>query len=164
MSAFCGSWSFKAGHRSNLASLRFRVNAATERRKHTQVDFLWITQRFRTIAVFPINWERLDAGLFTSMLPATKHKSSTFATRATDAIFERMHCSRRRRHTRDELSSPRKCANKTQTIARKRWHRARKRKRWNVRSTCGRLYVAAPALWNRLPDNKVSKYYNDMSS
>ena len=29
----------KAGHRSNLASLRFRVNAATERRKHTQVDF-----------------------------------------------------------------------------------------------------------------------------
>ena len=58
----------KAGHRSNLASLRFRVNAATERRKHTQVDFLWITQRFRTIAVFPINWERLDAGVFTSML------------------------------------------------------------------------------------------------
>ena len=33
---------YKAGHRSNLASLRFRVNAATERRKHTQVDFLWI--------------------------------------------------------------------------------------------------------------------------
>ena len=34
--------------------------------------FLWITQRFRTIAVFPINWERLDAGVFTPMLPATK--------------------------------------------------------------------------------------------
>ena len=64
----------KAGHRSNLASLRFRVNAATERRKHTQVDFLWITQRFRTIAVSPINWERLDAGAFTSMLPATRRK------------------------------------------------------------------------------------------
>ena len=54
----------KAGHMSNLASLRFRVNVATERRKHTQVDFLWIARRFRTIAVFPINWERLDAGVF----------------------------------------------------------------------------------------------------
>ena len=63
---------------------------------HTQVDFLWITRRFRTIAVFPINWERLDAGVFTSMLPATKHRSRTFATRATDVIFERKHCSRRR--------------------------------------------------------------------
>ena len=39
----------KAGHRSNLASLHFRVNATTERRKHTQVEILWITQRFRTI-------------------------------------------------------------------------------------------------------------------
>ena len=75
----------KAGHRSNLASLRFRVNVATERRYHTQVDFLWITQLFRTIAVFPINWERLDAGVFTSMLPATKRKSRTFATRETKA-------------------------------------------------------------------------------
>ena len=45
-------FSSKAGHRSNLASLRFRVNAATERRKHTQVDFLWITRRFRTITAF----------------------------------------------------------------------------------------------------------------
>ena len=130
----------KAGHRSNLASLRFRVNAATERPKHTQVDFLWITQRFRTIAVFPINWERLDAGVFMPMLPATKRKSRIFATRETDVISERKHCSRRRRHTQVELSSPRKCANKTQTIARKRWHGARKRKRSNVRSTCGRLY------------------------
>ena len=133
----------KAGHRSNLASLRFRVNAATERRKHTQVDFLWITQRFRTIAVFPINWERLDASVFTtitSMLPAIKRKSRTFATRETDVIFERKHCSRRRRHTQVELSSSRKCADKTQTITRKRWHGARKRKRSNVRSTCGRLY------------------------
>ena len=25
-------------------------------------------QRFRTIAVFPINWERLDAGVFTPIL------------------------------------------------------------------------------------------------
>ena len=88
----------KAGHRSNLASLRFRVNAATERRKHTQVDFLWITRRYRTFAVFPINWERLDAGVFTSMLPATERKSRTFATRETDVISERKHCSRRRRH------------------------------------------------------------------
>ena len=129
----------KAGHRSNLASLRFRVNAATEERKHTQVDFLWITHRFRTIAVFPINWERLNAGVFTPTLPATKRKSRTFATRSTDVISERKHCSRRRRHTQVELSSSRKCADKTQTIARKRWHGARKRKRSNVRSTCGRL-------------------------
>ena len=99
---------------------------------------MWITQRFRTIAVFPINWERLDAGVFTSMLPATKRKSRTFATRKTDVISERKHCSRRRRHTQVELSSSRKCADKTQTIARKRWHGARKRKRSNVRLTCGR--------------------------
>ena len=131
--------SSKAGHRSNLASLRFRVNAATERRRHTQLDLLWIMQRFRTIALFPINWERLDSGVFTSMLPATKRKSRTCATQATDVISERKHCSRRRRHTQVELSSPRKCADKTQTIARKRWHGARKRKRSNVRSTCGRL-------------------------
>ena len=78
----------KADHRSNLASLRFRVNAATERRKHTQVDFLWIAQRFRTIAVFPINWERLDASVFTSMLSATRRKSRTCATRATDVTEE----------------------------------------------------------------------------
>ena len=73
------------------------------------------------------------------MLPATKRKSRTFATRETDVISERKHCSRRRRHTQVELSSSHKCADKTQTIARKCWHGARKRKRWNVRSTCGRL-------------------------
>ena len=89
--------------------------------------------------MFPINWERLDAGVFTSMLPATRRKSRTFATRETDVISERKHCSGRRRHTQVELSSSRKCADKTQTIARKRWHGARKRKRSNVRSTCGRL-------------------------
>ena len=131
----------KGGHRSKLASLRFCVNVATERRQHTQVEFVWITQRFRTIAVFPINWERLDAGVFTSMLPATKRKSRTSATRETDVISERKHCSRKRRHTQVDFRTRRKCADKTQTIARKRWHGARKRKRSNVRSTCGRLYV-----------------------
>ena len=135
----CQGVKCKAGHRSNLASLRFRVNAATERCKHTQVDFLWITQRFRTIAVFPINWERLDASVFTSMLPTTKRKSRTFATRETDVISERKHCSRRCRHTQVDFRTRRKCADKTQTITRKRWHGARKRKRSNVRSTCGRL-------------------------
>ena len=133
----CGR--FKGGHRSKLASLRFCVNVATERRQHTQVEFVWITQRFRTIAVFPINWERLDAGVFTSMLPATKRKSRTSATRETDVISERKHCSRKRRHTQVDFRTRRKCADKTQTIARKRWHGARKRKRSNVRSTCGRL-------------------------
>ena len=203
---------------------------------------MWITQRFRTIAVFPINWERLDAGVFTSMLSrpqvdltferfrflapcqrlraivcvlsahlrrvlkstcvclrlreqclrseitsvfrvanvlllrfvagnmdvntpafkrsqligntaivrnvnlwppllATKRKSRTSATRETDVISERKHCSRKRRHTQVDFRTRRKCADKTQTIARKRWHGARKRKRWNVRSTCGRLYT-----------------------
>ena len=131
----------KGGHRSKLASLRFCVNVATERRQHTQVEFVWITQRFRTIAVFPINWERLDAGVFTSMLLATKRKSRTSATRETDVISERKHCSRRRRHTQVDFRTRRKCADKTQTI--KRWHGARKRKRSNVRSTCGRLYATS---------------------
>ena len=137
-------------HANANRNAALRGNAATERRKHTQVDFVWITQRFRTIAVFPINWERLDAGVFTSMLPATKRRSRTFATRATDVISELKHCSRRRRHTQVELSSSRKCADKTQTIARKPWHGARKRKRWNVRSTCGRLYVIV-SVWNCIP-------------
>ena len=100
---------------------------------------MWITQRFRTIAVFPINWERLDASVFTSMLSATRRKSRTCATRATDVISERKHCSRRRRHTQVDFRTRRNNADKTQTIARKRWHGARKRKRSNVTSTCGRL-------------------------
>ena len=121
---------------SNLASLCFRVNAATERRKNTQVDFLWITRRYRTIAAFST---RLDASVFTPMLPAAQRRSRTCATRATDVISERKHCSRRRRCTQVELSSPHKNAGKTQTIARKCGHGARKRKRRNVRSTCGWL-------------------------
>ena len=92
-------------------------------------------------SLFPINWERLDASVFTSMLPATKRRSRTCATRATDVISERKHCSRRRRHTQVKLSSSFKCADKTQTIARKRWQGASKRTRCNVRSTCGRLYM-----------------------
>ena len=89
--------------------------------------------------MFPINSERLHAGVFTSMLPATERRSRTCATRETDVISEHKHCSRRCRHTQVELSSPRKSADKTQTIARKHWHGARKRKRRKVRSTCGRL-------------------------
>ena len=126
---------------------------ATERRQHTQVEFVWITQRFRTIAVFPINWERLDAGVFTSMLLATKRKSRTSATRETDVISERKHCSRKRRHTQVDFRTRRKCADKTQTIARKRWHGARKRKRSNVRSTCGRLKLFLLMY--------TSRYYNN---
>ena len=42
----------KAGHRSNLASLRFRVNAATERRKHTQVDFFGLRSAFEQSLCF----------------------------------------------------------------------------------------------------------------
>ena len=67
---------------------------------------------------------RSTLSVFTSVSPATKPKSRTCATRATDVIFERKHCSRRRRYTQVELTSPRKCADKTQTIARKRWHSA----------------------------------------
>ncbi len=54
----------KAGHTSTLCS---SVNAATERRKHTRVDFLWITQRIRTIASYSDQLGRLDASVFTSM-------------------------------------------------------------------------------------------------
>ena len=39
----------------------------------------------------------LDASVFTSTLPATTRRSRTCATRATDVIFERKHCSRRPR-------------------------------------------------------------------
>ena len=39
--------------------------------------------------MFPINWERVDAGVFTSMLPATRQKSRTFATRETDVDTHR---------------------------------------------------------------------------
>ena len=96
----------KAGHRSNLASLRFRVNAATERRKHTQVDLLWITRRFRTIAVFPIS---LDAGIFTSTLPATKRKSRTCATRATDASIVLEDVDTHRSNFRRRVNAQTKC-------------------------------------------------------
>ena len=65
--------------------------AATGRRRHTHVDFLWITRRFQTIAAFPINSERLDAGVFTVMLPATKRRSRTCATRATNVVVEGKH-------------------------------------------------------------------------
>ena len=92
-------WISKAGHRSTLALLRFCVIAATGIRKHTQVETLWITRRIRRISAFPSNSERLDASVFTSTLPATKRNSRTISTRATDVIFERKHCSRRRSHT-----------------------------------------------------------------
>ena len=99
---------FKAGHRSTLAFLRFCVIAATGIRKHTQVELLWITRRIRRISVFPINSERLDAIVFTSTLPATKRNSRTISTRATDVIFERKHCSRRRSHTQVDITSAHK--------------------------------------------------------
>ena len=84
---------------SKLAFLRFCVLAATGRRKHTQAELLCITRRIRTISAVLINSERLDASVFTSMLPEIGCKSRTCATRATDVISERKHCSRRRRHT-----------------------------------------------------------------
>ena len=115
----------KAGHRSKRAFLRFCVIAATGRRKHTQVELLWITRRIRTISAFPINSERLDASVFTSMLPEIGRKCRTCATRATDVISERKHCSRRRRHTQVEIMSPHKNAGNSKTIIRKRWHGAR---------------------------------------
>ena len=127
--------SSKAGHRSNLAPLRFRVNAATERRKHTQVDYAALSNN-RCVSDQLGTFGRRRIHVHVTV---TKRKSRTFATRETDVISERKHCSRRRRHTQVELSPPRKSADKTQTIARKRWHGARKQKRWNVRSTCGRL-------------------------
>ena len=115
----------KAGHRSTLAFLRFCVIVATGRRKHTQVEFLWIARRIGRISAFPINPERLDARVFTSMLPEIGRKSRTCDTPATDVIFERKHCSRRRRHTQVEITSPRKQLGNSKTITRNRWHDAR---------------------------------------
>ena len=105
--------------------LAFLVIAATGRRNHTQVELLCITRRIRTIFAFPINSERLDASVFTSMLPGIGRKSRTCATRATDVIFERKHCSRRRRHTQVEKTSPHKQLGNSKTITRTRWHSAR---------------------------------------
>ena len=118
----------KAAHRSKLSFLRFCVIMATGRRKHTQVELLWnlwITRRIRTISAFPINSERLDASVFTSTLPEIGRKSRTCATPASDVIFERKHCSRRRRHTQVEITSPRKNAGNSKTITCNRWHGAR---------------------------------------
>ena len=115
----------KAGHRSTLAFLRFCVIAATGIRKHTQVELLWITRRIRRISAFPSNSERLDASVFTSTLPATKRNSRTIPTRATDVIFERKHCSRRRSHTQVEITSAHKQLGNSRTIGRNRWHDAR---------------------------------------
>ena len=105
----------KAGHRSTLAFLRFCVIAATGIRKHTQVELLWITRRIRRISAFPSNSECLDPSVFTSRLPATKRNSRTISTRATDVIFERKHCSRRRRHTQVEITSPHNSATRKQS-------------------------------------------------
>ena len=69
-------------------------------------------RHFRTITAFLIKSERLDASVFTSTLPATERRSRTCATRATDVISERKHCSRRRRHT--HRSNVRRCV-KAQT-------------------------------------------------
>ena len=74
---------------------------------NTHRSTLWITLRFRTISAFLINSECLDASVFTSMLPEIGCKSRTCATRTTDFIFERKHCSWRRRDTLVDLASPR---------------------------------------------------------
>ena len=122
----------KAGHRSKLASLRFCVIAATGRRRHTQVDLLWITWRIQRISAFPINSERLDASVFTSMLPATKRKSRTCATRATDVISERKFS-----------KTPAHTGRINIVVYMRRqdacWHGTRIYKRKNARSTCRRL-------------------------
>ena len=93
---FCLPWQ-TCSFRHQLGFSGKHSSQAPITRQCRPVDFLWSRQRFRTIAVFPINWERLDAGVFMPTLPATKRKSRTCATRATDVISERKHCSRRRR-------------------------------------------------------------------
>ena len=105
--------------------LRLCVIAATGRRKHTQVDLSWITRHIRRISAFPINLERLDASVYTSMLPEIGCKGRTCATRATDVIYERKHCSRRRRHTQVEITSANKQLGNSKTITRNCWYDAR---------------------------------------
>ena len=96
--------------------LAFLRNNATGIRNHTQVELLWITRRIRRISAFPINSERLDASVFTSTLPEIGRNSRTISTRATDVIFERKHCSRRRRHTQVDITSPHKQLGNSETI------------------------------------------------
>ena len=122
MSCLSGS---KAGHRSTLAFLRLCVITETGIRKHTQVELLWITRRIRRISAFPSNSERLDAIVFTPTLPATGRNSRTISTRATDVIFERKHCSRRRSHTQVEITSPHRQLGNSETITRNSWHGTR---------------------------------------
>ena len=75
------------------------------------------------------------------MLPATKRKSRTFATRETDVVSERKHCSRRRIDTH---RSNFRCRINAQTKRRQSHVNAgmvpESENRSNVRSTCGWLY------------------------
>ena len=70
---------YKSGHRSNLASLRQLKNVSTHRS-----TFCGLRGAFEQSL-------SLNASVFTSMLPATKRRSRTCATRATDVISERKH-------------------------------------------------------------------------
>ena len=92
--SFCLSLSRPPAEPCVPAFPRKRRNWKTQ--AHTGRLFCGLRSAFEQ-SLFPINWERLDAGIFTPMLPTTKRKSRTCATRATDVIFERKHCSRRRR-------------------------------------------------------------------
>ena len=58
----------KAGHRSPFGSCASKQLAATGRRKHTQVAFLWITLRFWQLTAIPINSARLDASILNSII------------------------------------------------------------------------------------------------
>ena len=124
----------KPGHRSSLASLRFRVNAATKRRKHRSTfcglrgAFEQLTGNVWMPAYSRPCYRQKDAGVEHALLEQlTLFPNASIVLEDVDSA----------RHTQVELSSPHKSADKTQTIARKRWHGVRKRKCWNVRSTCG---------------------------
>ena len=101
MEYLCDKDEEKAGHRSTL---RFCVSRGNWKTQAFTGKLLWITWCFRTIAAFSINSGRLDASVFTSRLPVIKCRSRT----CEQLAFCRTHCSRRRRHTQVDFTSPRK--------------------------------------------------------
>ena len=98
------------------------VIAATGRRKHTH------TGRLIVYYAALSNNRRVSDQLGEYSRPCYRRQNPRVghALLGQLTLFsESKHCSRRRRYTQVESTSPRKCADKTQIIARKRCHGAR---------------------------------------
>ena len=144
--------SSKAGHRSNLASLRFCLNAATERRKHTQVDFCGLRGAFEQSLCF-----RSTGNVWTPAYSRPCYRRQD--ARVKHALLEQLTLFPNASIVLEDVDTHRSNFRrrvKTQTIARKRWHGARKRKRSNVTSTCGRLKIIRILIWT--PEFEIMIY------